>query len=106
MTLSIALVAVLLIAAAAGFFARRRAKTLRAGGSRLNSLPNYHGLYVALWTTLPALLLLAIWNPMQTGLVEQAVLSSPAGENLPDVDITREMILAEAREIAAGEREA
>jgi phosphate transport system permease protein len=106
MTLPIALVAVLLIAAAAGFFARRRAKALRAGGSRLNSLPNYHGFYVALWTTLPALLLLAIWNPMQTGLVERAVLSSPAGENLPDVDITREMILAEAREIAAGEREA
>ena len=69
MTLSIALVAVLVIAAAAGFFARQRARALRAGGGRLNSLPNYHGFYVALWSVLPALLLLAIWNPVQTGLV-------------------------------------
>ena len=106
MTLSIALVAILVVAAAAGFFARRRAKALRAGGSRLNSLPNYHGFYVALWTILPALLLLAIWNPVQTGLVEQAVLSSPAGKNLPDFDMARETILAEAREIATGQREA
>ena len=106
MTLSIALVAILVVAAAAGFFARRRAKAMRAGGSRLNSLPNYHGFYVALWTILPALLLLAIWNPVQTGLVEQAVLSSPAGKNLPDFDMARETILTEAREIAAGEREA
>jgi len=106
MTLSIALVAVLVVAAAAGFFARQRAKALRAGGGRLNSLPNYHGFYVALWAILPALLLLAIWNPVQTSLVEQAVLSSPTGQTLPDFDLARETILTEAREIAAGEREA
>ncbi len=44
MTLSIALVAVLVIAVAAGLFARNRASGLRSGGARLNSLPNYHAL--------------------------------------------------------------
>jgi len=106
MTLSIALVAILVIAVAAGLFARNRAKELRGGGARLNSLPNYHGLYVALWAALPALLFLAIWSPVQTGLVDQAVLATPAGRQLPDFDMARDTILSEAREIAAGEREA
>jgi phosphate transport system permease protein len=106
MTLPIALVAVLLLAFAAGLYARRRAAGLRGGGARLNSLPNYHAFYVALWTALPALLLLAIWAPVQTGLVEQTVLSSPVGQKLPAFDLARDTILTEAREIAAGEREA
>ena len=106
MTLSLALVAILVVAVAAGLFARKRAAGLRAAGERLNSLPNYHALYVAIWAALPALLFLAIWSPVQTGLVDQAVLSSPAGQNLPAFDLARETILTEAREIAFGEREA
>jgi phosphate transport system permease protein len=106
MTLNIALVAVLVIAVAAGLFARNRAKGLRRGGARLNSLPNYHALYVGLWAGLPAAFLLAIWAPVQTGFVEQTVLVSPAGQQLPDFDMARDTILGEAREIAAGEREA
>ena len=106
MTLSIALVAILAIAAVAGLFARNRAKGLRGAGARLNSLPNYHALYVAIWTAVPALLFLTAWTPLQTSLVEQVVLASPAGQALPDFDMTRETILSEAREIASGEREA
>ena len=105
MTLSISLVAVLAIAVAAGLFARNRASGLRRGGARLNSLPNYHGLYVGLWAALPATLFLAAWAPVQTGLVNQAVLSSPAGQQLPAFDMARDTILGEAREIASGERE-
>jgi phosphate transport system permease protein len=105
MTLSIALVAVLVIAAAAGLFARNRASGLRGGGARLNSLPNYHALYVGLWAALPAILFLAAWAPVQTNLVNQAVLASPAGQQLPAFDMARDAILGEAREIAAGERE-
>src|SRR5690349_37500 len=106
MSLLIALVAVLLLAAAGGLFARRRATALRTGGLRLNSLPNYHALYVALWAAIPALLFLAVWTPVQTGLVNQAVLASPQGQALPAFDMQRQAILGEAREIAAGQREA
>jgi phosphate transport system permease protein len=105
-TLSIALVAVLVIAVAAGLFARNRASGLRSGGARLNSLPNYHALYVGLWAALPAMLFLMIWSPVQTSMVNQAVLASPAGQQLPDFDMARDTILTEAREIASGEREA
>ncbi len=106
MTLTIALVAILAIAAIAGLFARNRATGLRGGGVRLNSLPNYHAIYIALWAALPAVLLLAIWAPVQTGLVDQTVLASPAGQQLPDFDLARDTILTEAREIATGQREA
>lgn len=106
MTLSLALVAVLVIVAAAGLFARNRASGLRGGGARLNSLPNYHALYVGLWAALPALLFLAAWAPAQTSLVNSAVLASPAGQKLPDFDLARDAILSEAKEIATGEREA
>src|SRR3990170_5687912 len=100
MTITVALVAILAIALAAGLFARNRAAGLRGGGARLNSLPNYHALYVAIWTAVPAVLLLAIWTPIQAELVDQAVLASPAGQQLPAFDMARDTILAEAREIA------
>ena len=106
MSLTIALVAVLAIAVAAGLFARNRASGLRGGGVRLNSLPNYHALYVGLWAALPALLALAVWAPVQGTLVDQAVLASPVGQKLPDFEMQRETILAEAQQIAAHEIEA
>lgn len=105
MTLNLALLIVLAIAVAAGLFSRNRAAGLRGGGTRLNSLPNYHGMYVAIWAVVPALLFLAIWAPVQAGLVDQAVLASPAGQQLPDFDLARNMILAEARDIATGARQ-
>ena len=106
MTLSLALVAILAVAAVAGLFARNRAAGLRGSSARLNSLPNYHALYVAIWAALPALILLAFWSPVQTTLVDQAVLASPVGQKLPDFDLARDTILTEARQIASGEIEA
>ena len=105
MTLGIALVAVLLISAAAAWLGYSRAARLRAAG-RLHSLPVYHGAFALLLAAIPALLFLAIWAPVQGRLVEQSVLSSPEGQALPAFDMQRESILVEAREIAAGEREA
>ncbi|HEU5482152.1 MAG TPA: phosphate ABC transporter permease subunit PstC [Sphingomicrobium sp.] len=106
MSLTIALAAVLLVAAAAAWVAFSRARRLRAaGGDRLHSLPVYHGAYAALWVAIPAAFLLAVWAPIQTGLVDQAVLATPEGQALPDFEMQRDSILTEAREIAHGERE-
>ncbi|MEO6199017.1 MAG: phosphate ABC transporter permease subunit PstC, partial [Sphingomicrobium sp.] len=101
MSLGIAFAAILIIAAVSWVLGYRRARTLRATG-RLHSLPSYHGAYAALWTAVPALLLLAVWAPVQSQLVDRAVLSSPEGQALPQFEMQRETILAEAREIAHG----
>ena len=53
MTLTLALVAILLVALAAGWLARSRASALRVDG-RLNSLPFYHAAYAFRWPALPA----------------------------------------------------
>ena len=76
-----AFVAVLLIAAAVGGTAYVRASRLRAGG-RLHSLPTYHAAYSLIWVLAPALLVLAAWAPMQTRLVNSAVLATPEGQAL------------------------
>jgi phosphate transport system permease protein len=105
MTLGIALVAVVLVAMAAGWIAFSRARALRAG-ARLHSLPVYHGAYALVWAAIPALLFIALWAPAQTALVQDSVMASPQGKALPDFDMQREAILSEAREIARGDREA
>ena len=101
MSLFIALVAILLLAAAAGWFGHVRAQRLRTGG-RLHSLPVYHGVHAALWAAIPALLILALWVPVQQRLVDTAVLGSPQGQALPEFQMQRDSILAEARDIASG----
>ena len=104
MSLGLAFVAILAVALVAAWFGHARARRLRTAG-RLHSLPVYHGAYAALWAAIPALLLVAAWAPMQSRLVDQAVLSSPEGKALPDFDMQRDAILSEAREIAHGDRE-
>jgi len=99
------LIVVLLIASAVGGLTYARASRLRSGG-RLHSLPIYHAIHSALWVFAPALLVLAAWSPMQTRLVNQAVLASPEGQALPDFEMQRDTIIAEARQIANREIEA
>jgi len=105
MSLSIALAAILAIAAIAGWFGFSRARRLRSGG-RLHSLPVYHAFYVALWAAVPALVLVALWAPVQSQLVEASVLASAEAHALPGAGMQRDVILQEAREIASGAREA
>ncbi len=105
MTLSIALIVILLIAAAVGGIAYRRAARLREDG-RLHSLPVYHGVHALIWVLVPALLVLAAWAPLQTHLIDQAVLATPEGKALPAFEMQRDSILDEARQIAHHEIEA
>ncbi len=69
----------------------------------LNSLPIYHGWYVALWAILPALAFAVIWNLVTPGLINQSVLASPAAAQLPPFGMERDSILSEAHAIAAGQ---
>ena len=105
MSAGLASLVVLLIAAAAGGMAYLRASRLRAGG-RLHSLPTYHGAHAALLVLVPALLVLVAWSPMQSRLIDQAVLATPEGQALPAFEMQRQAILDEARQIAHGEIEA
>ncbi|MFL6850178.1 MAG: phosphate ABC transporter permease subunit PstC [Sphingomicrobium sp.] len=104
MSLGLAFVAILVVALGAGWLGYGRARRLRSA-NRLHSLPVYHGSYALLWAAIPALLILAAWAPIQSRLVNQAVMTSPEGRALPAFEMQREVIFSEARQIAHGERE-
>ncbi len=99
MTLGIAFIGILLIAFAVGGISYAGASRLRAGG-RLHSLPVYHSAHALIWVLAPALLVLAAWVPVQSRLVDQAVLSSPQGQALANDAAHRGAILSEARQLA------
>ncbi|MEN9683389.1 MAG: phosphate transporter permease subunit PstC [Pseudomonadota bacterium] len=77
-------------------------KVVRAGGSELHSLPNYHGWYVALWAAVPATIFAIAWASLSPALVLGKVLADPAAGALPAFGIQRDAILAEAQAIASG----
>jgi phosphate transport system permease protein len=86
--------------------ARAKASSFAKAGTRPHSLPNYHAWYVALWTIVPALLFLAVWGPLSSNLVSEAVMESPAASSLPPFQMQRDAIFNEARELAEGTRAA
>jgi hypothetical protein len=59
MSTGLVLLALFALSASTYVLARRKVVAAAAGG-RLNSLPGYYGSYVALWTGVPALLLLIV----------------------------------------------
>jgi phosphate transport system permease protein len=61
-----------------GFMTGRSRSAASVGGrvAELHSVPSYHGVYVALWAGLPALLLFAVWTASEGWLAMQLVLSS------------------------------
>jgi phosphate transport system permease protein len=84
----------------------RAAAFVRAakGGPRgqVNSLPSYHGWFVAVCAVVPALLFMFVWQAVSPALVTDMVLSSPAASDLPQDGFARAAILSEARAIAQG----
>jgi phosphate transport system permease protein len=74
------LVAAIVLLALSGFYAGRyKARSIRVG-SRLNSLPQYHGIHVALWSGLPALILIVLWVSFESVVVEALVRASLSAE--------------------------
>lgn len=61
-----------------GFMTGRSRAAASVGGrvAELHSVPSYHGVYVALWAGLPALLLFVAWTASEGWLAMQLVLSS------------------------------
>ncbi len=87
-----------------GYFSgRARSLVLSRGVAPLHSLPSYYGLYVALWSAIPALLLLAAWLIAEPRVIEAIVLAGlPQGtlEGLGDDRLG--LLLNDIRNTASG----
>lgn len=81
---------------------KRSIAVARGSVQTLHSLPGYHGLYVALWAAVPALLFLAVGLSLQGLIVTQIVVSDLPQEiqNLPPSRLN--LVINDIRNLAAG----
>ncbi|MEI4262945.1 phosphate ABC transporter permease subunit PstC [Roseovarius sp. D0-M9] len=82
---------------------RRAAQAIRAGGTRLHSLENFHGLYSALTILVPVFVFLLAWLVFQGPVIDRIVMASlPSGtlDGLGTGEV--QLILAEIKSISRG----
>ena len=82
---------------------RRRASQAAGGDNRiLHSLPRYYGLFVALWTGIPAALLMVLWLSFQPFVLESFLIPSLGEQirNLPADQLG--LLLNDIRNVADG----
>ena len=82
---------------------RHRARWTAGGDIRgLHSLPRYYGLFVALWTAIPAAFVMALWLVLQPYILEHLLIAS-LGEKLRTLPAdTLGLLLNDIRNLADG----
>jgi phosphate transport system permease protein len=77
-----------------------------AGGPReirkLHSLPRYYGVYTALWSGLPALMLLLVWVSLQSTVVTDLVVSGLPEEMRALPEARLNLVVNDIRNLASG----
>ncbi len=87
-----------------GYALNRQAATrLRASGTRLQSVPGYHGLYSLLSTLVPVAVLIVTWLALQGPLTDRLTVSGLPPGSLDGLDTGgRQLVLAEIKSISRG----
>lgn len=97
------LLAILALALFAAFVSSGKAKAVQAAPSagKAHSRPIYHGLNAAIWTGVPAAVLILVWLFAQGAIIDSYVLSQmPAAETASVSE--RALLMSEVRQLAAG----
>jgi phosphate transport system permease protein len=99
------LTAILLAVSAAAYQAGRRRALAIAGGDarRLRSLPLYHGVYVALWCAVPALLVLVVWASAAPAVVERMVVAGLPESARPADPSALSLLVNDIKNLAGGD---
>ncbi|MGF1649735.1 MAG: phosphate ABC transporter permease subunit PstC [Hyphomicrobiaceae bacterium] len=100
---STTLLILLCLAVLAYFIGSWRANSVRGGGFReFHSRPVYHGVNAAIWTGVPAFVLVLLWLMFQGSIVESIILNS-LGPGVAELDIAQKsLLLSEIKQLAAG----
>jgi phosphate transport system permease protein len=103
MLLIIVAMSVLVLSGTGYYLGRRQALAMaKDAPGRLHSLPSYHGLYIALWTILPPLIVLALWQAFEGFVIDALVLRS-LPEGRADVERAHvNLLLGHIRRLAVG----
>ena len=95
---------VLLLFAISGYFLNRiSARAIRDGGTRLHSVPGYHGLFSFLVVLVPAFILILLWLAFQGPVLDAIVMGGLPAGSLDGLGTgAGQLLLAEIKSIAAG----
>jgi phosphate transport system permease protein len=96
------LLVILVLGAASYYLGRGRGVALAAGGQRLHSLPNYHGLFVASSAVVPMIVLLLAWAFLAPRLAEYQAFGVLPADLQPADDLARGAVLRDIESIASG----
>ena len=100
--LSTYLIAIAVVAVAAFFIGRSRGVALAADGTRLHSLPSYHGLYAAASAVIPMLVVLVVLGPLVAKLPGEFAISALPTELAPADDMAAGARLRDIQVAAEG----
>lgn len=98
-------VAIIIMATMAYFVGRRRSVSLvsNTGGIRfLNSLPYYYGMLVALWCSIPAILLIGAWTLFDGSIIRSLVIEQLPEHILVQSNGSISLLISNIENIAAG----
>jgi phosphate transport system permease protein len=98
------LIVIISLLAIGGFYLGRGRAIVIAGGHQreLHSLPGYHGLFVALWCALPALVLMGLWLAIEPTVI-RGLVTAALPDNLRELAPDRLALLYnDIRNTAAG----
>jgi phosphate transport system permease protein len=83
------LIAIVAVAVIAFFAGRARGASLASDGTRIHSLPAYHGLFAASAAVIPMIVLLVVWGPLAPRVAEHFAFAAVPADLLPTDDLAR-----------------
>lgn len=101
---SLSILGILLIAAVVAYFVGRLRSIRACGGNQrtLHSRPSYHGYYLAIWTALPAILVLVIWSAAERPVTSYLAMQEMPQSVLESSDAERSLTMSVVDTIASG----
>ncbi|GGY49627.1 phosphate transport system permease protein [Bacterioplanes sanyensis] len=102
MNYSSLLIAIVILFGGAYLLGRNRARALASAGGSLHSLPTHYGALMALWTGLPAVLLLLLWSILQGPVVDALLVKQLPAAIQQGTDIEIQLALSKVHNLAQG----
>lgn len=79
-----------------------QARAIIAGGQRMHSLPGHYGSYSALWTVIPALVVLLVWSIFQPLVIDSMIVASLPQEKQALEDLFLNALVNDIRNMSVG----
>jgi phosphate transport system permease protein len=94
---------IILMSLAAFYVGRSAGKSFAGGPVRPHSLPDHHGMFVAVWVGIPSLVLVLVWLFLQETVIDAVLVASLPPRMVEGVSASKiSLVLSEIKNVAAG----